>query len=312
MSFVFTAAAPIFGLIALGYCAARWAWLSPAAGKALAEFAFVMAVPAILFRTMITADFGQTQPTAVLTGYFGTVAVVWGIGATIGRIALVRPPEESVVFAMTASYSNLVLLGIPIALSAYGNEAAAPAAVIVSVQVAGLWLAACLHLSIVSTRAREGWLELVQTVARDFARNPIVVAILIGGAWRLTGIGLHPALDRGLTMLAQAGVPTALLAVGFTIASFRLGGEVKALVASLVLKNAVMPLIGWAIAVPLLGLPRIAATVVILFCAMPTGTATYLFATRNGIALETTSASVGLSTGMSMLTIPIVLLLLGA
>lgn len=312
MSFVFSAAAPIFGLIALGYAAARWAWLSPAAGKALAEFAFVMAVPAILFRTMINADFGQTQPGAVLAGYFGTVAVLWAIGTAFSRIVLARPPEESTVFAMTASYSNLVLLGIPIALSAYGNAAAAPAAVIVSVQVAGLWLAACLHLSVVSPRARAGSLELVKTVARDFARNPIVVAILVGGAWRLTGIGIHPALDRGLAMLAQAGVPTALLAVGFSIAAFRFGGEVKALVASMLLKNAVMPIVAWVVAVHVLELSRIAAIVVILFSAMPTGTATYLFATRNAIALETTSASVGLSTGMSMLTIPIVLLLLGS
>ena len=312
VTFAITAVAPIFGLIALGFATAHFKWFSAGAGAGLAEFAFVLAMPALLFRTVATANFGETQPLVLLASFFATVGVVWALASFASIVVLARPMAESAVFAMTASYGNIVLLGIPIALSVYGNDAAPTSAVIASMQVTVLWLAACLHLAVVSGTGRSGLHDLARSVGWEFARNPIVMAIIVGGIWRLTGIGLHPSIDRGLAMLAQAGVPTALIAVGFSIAGFRIGGEIRALALSLALKNIAMPVAAWLITTKVFGVPPLPASVIILFAAMPTGTATYLFASRSGIAIETTSTSVGLSTGLSMLTIPVVLLLLGA
>ena len=78
-----------------------------------------------------------------------------------------------------------------------------------------------------------------------------------------------------------------------------------------VLKNLAMPVLAWVFTFHVFGLPPLSATVITLFAAMPTGTATFLFASQNGIAVETTSASVALSTAVSMVTLPVVLLLLG-
>ncbi len=56
--------APVFGLIALGFLLARFAVLSEAAGKGLTEFVFTAAIPALLFRMMVTAD-EIADPTAM-------------------------------------------------------------------------------------------------------------------------------------------------------------------------------------------------------------------------------------------------------
>ncbi|MEQ1715341.1 MAG: AEC family transporter, partial [Hyphomicrobium sp.] len=106
-------------------------------------------------------------------------------------------------------------------------------------------------------------------------------------------------------------VPCALFAVGFTLAGFRIAGETRALAVSAVLKNFAMPALAWVVTVHAFGLPPLPAMVITLFAAMPTGTATYLFASQNGLAVETTSASVALSTAISMITLPFVLLWLG-
>ncbi|MGE0629046.1 MAG: AEC family transporter [Hyphomicrobiaceae bacterium] len=310
MTFVATAVVPIFGLIALGFAAARWQWLSATAGKGISEFTFLIALPALLFRTMVTSDLGQTQPTMLLGSYFTTVGVIWGV-ATLAALWLQRPKLEQPAFAMTASYGNLVLLGIPIVVSVFGHDAAPIAAVIVSVHVAALWLAACLHLALVSLSGRQGPLQILRAVVIEFARNPIVVAIVVGGLWRLTGLGLHDTLERGIWMLAQASVPCALVAVGFSLSGFRIVGEMRALGTSAVLKNICMPMVAAVVTTQLFGMTGLGAIIVTVFSAMPTGTATFLFASRTGAGIETTSASVALSTAISMISIPIVLLLIG-
>jgi malonate transporter len=311
MSAVTDTVAPIFGLIALGFLAARYRWLSQGAGNGLAEFTFRVAMPALLFRTMVVASMGDTPPALLLTSYFAAVALIWVAATVASHLLLARPGGDSVVFAMTASYGNIVLLGIPIALGAYGERAAPTAAIIVSMHVATLWLVACVHLALAERGRAGGVVDVGRAILVEFARNPIVVAIVIGALWRNTGVGLHVTVDRGLALLTQAGVPCALFAVGFTLAGFKIAGETRTLAVSCGLKNLALPLVTWIMTFHVFGLPALPATVITLFAAMPTGTATYLFATQNGIARETTSASVALSTAVSMITLPIVLLLLG-
>jgi hypothetical protein len=55
MSDVFTTVAPVFGLIVLGFLAARTRLLSEAARAGLTEFVFTIAVPMLIFRTIVTA-----------------------------------------------------------------------------------------------------------------------------------------------------------------------------------------------------------------------------------------------------------------
>lgn len=311
MTSVTTTIVPIFGLIALGFLAARFRWLGPATGHGVAEFTFLVAMPALLFRTIVTSNMGDAQPALLLGSYFASVAVIW-IAATLATTLILRRPKaEGAVFAMTASYGNIVLLGIPIALGAYGERAAPTAAIVVSVHVAALWLAACVHVALTETARAGTAAQMAKRIAIEFGRNPIVVAIVAAAVWRATGLGLHATADRAMQMLTQASVPCALFAVGFTLAQFRIAGEAGALAVSCVLKNLALPVLAWFFTFHVFGLPQLPATVITLFAAMPTGTATFLFASQNGIAMETTSASVALSTAVSMVTLPIVLILLG-
>lgn len=311
MNSVATTVAPIFGLIALGYTAARFQWLSSAAGKGLAEFTFLVAMPVLLFRTLVVSSMGEVAPGTLLASYFSSVAVVWAAATFATLFILRRPRAESAVFAMTASYGNIVLLGIPIAIGAYGERAAPTAAVVVSVHVAALWLAACIHLAMVERSSSGTLFSIARSVIIEFARNPIVVAIVLGALWRMTGLGLHVTVDRGMSLITQASVPCALFAVGYTLAGFRIQGEAGALGVSCVLKNLALPVITWLFTFHVFQLPPLSASVITLFAAMPTGTATFLFASQNKIAMETTSASVALSTAVSMVTLPAAMILLG-
>src|SRR5690349_8765933 len=73
---VFLIVAPVFALIAIGYAAALSGLLSEAAHKGISEFAFTIAMPALLFRTIAVAEVPAVDPLHLWGAYFGTVAII--------------------------------------------------------------------------------------------------------------------------------------------------------------------------------------------------------------------------------------------
>lgn len=56
--------APVFALIAAGYAAVLFRFVSESAHKGISEFAFSIAIPALLFRTIVVSEF----PMSALSG----------------------------------------------------------------------------------------------------------------------------------------------------------------------------------------------------------------------------------------------------
>src|ERR687898_2788748 len=70
----------VFALVALGYLAGLTGYLKAETGDALSQFAVGVALPLLLFRTMVEADFHGAAPWSLWTTYFVAVAVVWTCG----------------------------------------------------------------------------------------------------------------------------------------------------------------------------------------------------------------------------------------
>ena len=56
---------PVFALIAAGYAAVALRFISPTAHKGISEFAFSIAIPALLFRIVMVAEFPAVNAFAV-------------------------------------------------------------------------------------------------------------------------------------------------------------------------------------------------------------------------------------------------------
>ncbi|MEZ5844524.1 MAG: AEC family transporter [Hyphomicrobiaceae bacterium] len=302
---------PVFALIALGFLAGRFRWVSEATPKGLADFTFNLAVPAMLFRTMAVAHLPQVAPWKLWGAYFGSAFLIWMIATLNARLALRRPAADGAPIAMSSAFGNVVMLGIPLSLSALGTDAAGPIAVVVSLHTPVLWLVASLHMSLAAAGEHRDRTSILATLVADLMRNPIIMSIAAGTLWRLTGLGLAPVADRILVLLAQASVPAALVALGLSLVKFEIKGQAPTLVSIVVLKLAVMPVIAWLIATELLGLPPIAAGVVIIFAAMPTGANAFLFATKHQRAVNSASGAVALGTALSIATAMIAVYVVG-
>ena len=300
--------APVFALIAAGYAAVRFGFVSETANKGISEFAFSIAIPALLFRTVVISEFPAVSAFEVWAAFYGALALTW-IVALLMSSALRQKREDGVVFAIGAVYGNIVMLGIPLTLSALGSQAAGPMALILSVNTPLLWLFGTLQMAWTERKEPGSAASLVLPIVVDLARNPIMLAIGFGLLWRFTGFGLHPVVDRTVELLAQAGSPTALIALGINLVRFEIKGEKPSIAVMCVLKLLLMPALAWLLAY-LLKLPPTAAGVIVLFAAMPTGANAYIFAAQYQRLVNPVSGAVALATILAAATLPAVVLLM--
>ncbi|MGY8664129.1 AEC family transporter [Bradyrhizobium sp. UFLA05-109] len=302
--------APVFALIAAGYAAVLFRFVSESAHKGISEFAFSIAIPALMFRTIVVSEFPQLSAFRMWGAYYGALAITWIAALALSALLRERRDDraDGVVFAIGSVYGNIVMLGIPLTLSALGNEAAGPMALILSVNTPLLWLCGTLQMELVDRKQKGSALSIILPVILDLARNPIMLAIGFGLIWRFTGLGLHPVVDRTIELLAQAGSPAALIALGINLFRFEVKGEKLSIVVMSALKLLAMPAAAFVLA-KLLNLPPLAAGVVVLFAAMPTGANAYIFAVQYQRLVNPVSGAVALGTVLAAVTLPAVVLL---
>lgn len=303
---------PIFALILIGFVIVKTGYFAEGNQKGLSDFAFLIAIPVMLFRTISIAEPSTDNPWKILGAYFGAVLAIWILATAITRLVLRRPMADAASIAMTSTYGNIVMLGIPLALAAFGPAAAAPLAVIVGVNTPMLWLTGTLHVQAAEQSGSGRPVgTLVKSLAYDLIRNPLIIAMLSGGLWRLTGLGLTPALDKTLLMLGAAGVPCGLIALGGSLTQFKIKGQAPTLTTVIILKLLAMPLIAWVLAARVFQLSPIATGVVVLFAAMPSGANAYLFANRYGRVVNSASGAVALGTFLAAGTVAYLISVLG-
>ena len=302
MQNVIAVVVPVFALILVGYVAGKRRWISETGAKGLAEFTFNLAIPAMLFRKMAVAELPDAAPYALWGAYFLTAAVVWLSSTILSTALLRRTPAEAAAISMSATFGNVVMIGMPLSLNLYGDAASGPVAILVSLHSPVLWALASIHLAVARSDQKASISSIVRELASELSRNAIILAIIAGTLWRLSGIGFAPLADEIMILLGRAGIPCALVALGLSLVGFRISGQAPTLSLILVMKIALMPVIAWVVAFHVFQLPPVAAGVITIFAAMPTGANAYLFASRNGVAPNSASGAVALGTLLSALT----------
>lgn len=144
----------------------------------------------------------------------------------------------------------------------------------------------------------------------DLVTNPIILSIALAAVMRRADLSLPPLIDKSLSLLGQATLPCVLVSIGLGLSRFKLKGEAWTVSAICLLKLAAMPAGVWAISNYYLGLSPFETAVIALLAAMPTGANAYIFANRSGVAEDSVSGAVAVSTIISAATVPVVLLLI--
>lgn len=298
---------PLFILIALGWLLVRWRKWPENITEALNRVVFKIALPAMLFRLM--CDFSKSPPVdaRLLIAFFGSCLIVFVMGRVIASRVFKLDGISGSVFALGGIFSNNVMLGLPIATVMLGEKAIPSVALVLVFNGLILWTLATVSVE----WFKHGALNLkgFGKTAISVLKNPLIVAILSGTLFSLTGLTLPQMVDQPISMLGKIAVPLALVALGMSLAAYQMKEGLKESYAICVLKLVVQPLVIWALAW-LIGLPPLESKVVVLLGSMSVGINVYLMSQQFNVLKGPAATSMLLSTIFSAVTTPLLLMLM--
>ncbi len=301
---------PVFGLVILGFGAAKAKWFDEGAIRGLSLFVFNFAIPIMLFRTLARVELPETIEWGFLLSYYLGALTVFALGMASAGLLFGRPLEAQGAAGLSAAYSNTVLLGIPLILTAFGDAAALPLFLLVAFH--SLLLFPTATAVIEAGRGRGAGLRRLPLVtATGMAKNPIMVGLALGLAFNLLGLGIPGPIDTIAETLGQAALPCATFAMGASLAQYRIAGSMTESAVLIALKIFVHPLLVWLLATYLFDVEPLWATVAVVMAALPSGVNAYLFAERYGTGIAQAATAVLVSTGITIGTLSLLLAVLG-
>ena len=298
---------PIFGLVLCGYVVGRRRWMSEEAIKGLNTFVFCFAIPALLFRAL-AGGLGSVE-FVIVGAYFSAVLATFLLALAVARLLFRTGPAERALFGMGSIFSNTVLLGIPLIFTALGEEAGRQLMLIVAFHAVIIFPVITVLIEL-ALGAGHGWRALAVSTTRSLAFNPIILALLAGFAYGHSGLALPVAGERFLGLLGGAAAPCALFALGASLTSFKISGDLRETLAIVAIKLLVHPAIMAFFALYLFALPPLPAAVAILTAACPVGANVFIMARQYDLYLGRSASAVLISTAFSVVTLSLLLAIL--
>ncbi len=289
---------PILLIAACGFALGRTTRIEP---RTLGRVTFNIFSPVLIFRLLIDSRL-EVGRIAQMLGFTSAVFfLMGGLAYLVGRLLkLPRPVLVAVVLAV--ALSNNGNYGMPLIGFAFGEEALAYASlyyVVIAVltnTVGVLW-------------ASLGRMDFKQALL-GLLKVPMLYALGLALLFLRAGWVLPAPLDRTVTLLAGAAIPSMLILLGLELSRFAWSKHTSALLVSILLRLGVSPLVGINLA-PLFGLEGAARQAGVTQTAMPTAVITTVLASEYDLEPQLVTAIVFFSTLLSPLTLTPLLFFLG-
>jgi len=287
----------------VGYVTTSVGWFDQVAIRGLTRFVFDFAVPMLLLRTISTATLPDVIPWDYLASYYLGTFIILLSGLGITRLLWQRTFSQQVINAFSSSFSNTVLLGIPIILLTFGDRAVLPLFIIIGTH--GIIMVPL--FTIMLEMGKSGRAPIKTVIVRTsygLFTNPLIIGLLSGLACNLFEITLWKPLDEMAKLLANSVTSCALFALGATLASFRKNIPWQEVPMIVILKTILHPVVVWGLATLVFRVKEVIwIQVLVLLAAQPTGVNPFLFASRYNVGQLVSSGAAFISTIFSIFTL---------
>ena len=308
MSILLDIIVPVFGLVGVGYLAGRLGLFDQARVRGLSSFAFSFAIPALLFRSMAQMELAGSVAWPFLLSYYIAAVSTFALGTLASVWLFRRGLAEAGIGGMCSSYSNVVLLGIPLLLTAFGDRASLPVFLLVAFHSALMFPLVTVVVEIGRGQG-ERLRQIPVATARGLVRNPILWGLGLGLLWNAGGWPLPQTLESLLKTLGQAAVPVALFAMGASLVGYRMGRLPLEPLTLSAFKLLAMPALVFLLAGRVFALDPLWLEVAVVMAALPAGVNVYVLGQQYDANGEGAAAAVLLSTALSLASVSALLFL---
>ena len=288
-------------MIALGYILKRIDFLSVDNVDTLNNIVIYIMLPSMIFSALYTADLSMISslgilPFVILASSFLTGIISYFI---LKRFNLSDKMLWSVL--VTIMIANTGFMGYPISIGVYGSEGFLRAIFCdMATSVIFLILSFALVLKFGGSP---------KTAVKKIAFFPPLWAIILGILLNITHISIGPVLENTVNYLGNGTIPLIMLSLGISIDFGGIKRSKNMIIFTSIMKLLIFPLIAFFI-VSHLGLLDLQFKIPIIEAAMPSGMLSLVLVITYKLDYELTSDCILINTVISLVTLPVILMLL--
>src|SRR5262245_41231713 len=286
---------PVFGLILTGYLAGRFEVLGPESAAALTRFVYYFAFPAALFVFSARAPIDKTFNWPFIWAYVCSSLGTLAIAMIIGWLWFRHNIATLSVIGFTAIFGNVVGIGLPLLLTAYGPDGAVPA-IVVALVFSVLFISSVIAVLEAAHTSGPSTFRVGAQLTGTLLRNPIVISPVLGIIYSMTALPLPRAVSSYLYLLAAAAGSAALFAVGLSLVGRRLGGNIGEVIWLSVVKAVINPILTFLLVTYVFVMEPLWSEAAVVLSAMPVGTNPYVIAQQYNVHVKTVSPTIVVST----------------
>jgi hypothetical protein len=301
---------PLFGLILLGYITARITRQPLEALAWLNTFIVYLALPALFFSMLSKTPIDQLARWDFVGANVGVTFGIFALTLGLGLINARGNVAEATMQGLSGAYGNIGYMGAALAILTLGETAAIPVALIFCFENIMHFTLAPAMMAL-SGRQEQGPLQLVAEVIRRIVLHPFIIATAAGVSAAAIGVAPPLPVERLIAYLAQAAAPCALFAMGVTLALRPLKRVPGALFYIVPIKLVLHPLAMYLVLSHIGGIASVWMLTAVLLASLPTATNVFILAQQYGVWVERASASILVTTVVSVLTVSVLLYLIG-
>lgn len=292
---------PIIVMIIIGYTLKRTDILKAEHSIALNKIVINIALPSLIFLAIYDVDLSILPVVAPIPFICMLTGVLSGLIAYIFATIKKYPKKTRWSILLTSAMSNSGFLGYPVVLGVFGVE--------------GLVRAVFYDLGSMILFIAFGVLLLLiyggkyTTIFRRALIFPPLWAVALAVTLNFINFDIGFLVSNILDYLSGAAIPLIMISLGLSLEFKGIKENIQAVFSVSFIKLFVSPAIALSI-VTILGIGGLERQVTIIGAAMPSAMLSLVLAITYDLDIKTTAACIFASTLISMVTIPLILLLL--
>ena len=298
---ILTSLLPVFLIIICGYVLKKSKFPGDDFWPGAERIVYYILFPALLFSSSAGASWES----------YSVSSMVWAILAALfimcGLLLILRPKLSKKDASFTSVFQGSIrftsYIGFAAVFSLFGDEGLYLTAIFITVMIPMVNIL-CIMVLVRYGGQKGGWHWIFTTVIK----NPLVIACLAGMTLNLLGLKLPEMVENFTTILGKGSLPLGLLAVGASLQFNAIKKTIPEIVYACLLKLLLLPTLMW-LSCLLIGVDNLSTSVAVLFAALPGSPLSYILAKQLGGDTKLMSSIIAVQTGISMITLPIVIAL---
>ena len=301
---------PFFAIILCGSLARLRGWFSEESGRTLARFAFFVVLPPFMFIAITSIDVTALFHIGFVLRYELVTITMFFIAGIFATFVIRLTPQQRGLFCLNTAYPNYGYIGVPLAILAFGQQAAAPISLILVCDTITLLV----MTTIMSHDAATGHLgRALRDTIILMLRNPLLLTVLVGLGFSASGLQLAALPEQFLKMLAGAAAPTALFALGITLVGQPIRAALTELATISLIKLMIHPaliaaaFLLWPSSQPI---DPLWIQLAVLFASLPIAANVFALSQFYNVYTGRTATAIMITTICASITVPVTLFLL--